>query len=249
MKIAILGDSCLDRYRYGYCDRLSPEAPVPILKFSDIQEKVGMAANVEKNLCSLGFDTTLYTNQEKIIKERFIEKRSMQQLLRVDYEILPLNKIDYLENIDFNQYDGLVISDYDKGFITEDSVKNILKIVKNRKPIFVDSKKKNLSCYEGCIIKINELENSLVTNWPNKYEKIVTLGSAGALYKNKLYKSSKVEVFDVCGAGDSFISGLVYGFFKNDGNLEKSIVLANKVASISVKHFGNYAVTEDEIRI
>lgn len=250
MKVVIIGDSCIDRYRYGVCDRLSPEAPVPILNFDYSEEKMGMACNVQNNLISLGIQTILFTNDTKIVKERFIEKRNMQQLLRVDYEhVVKSFDINHLKNLKLEQYDAIIISDYNKGFITKDTANAIIEYINNKKPIFVDSKKKNLSCYENCIIKINKLENSLVTEWPNNYEKIVTLGSDGALYKDYVYKAKKVEVFDVCGAGDSFISGLVYGYLLNNGDFEKSIKIANSVAEISVQHYGNYAVKKEEICI
>jgi D-beta-D-heptose 7-phosphate kinase/D-beta-D-heptose 1-phosphate adenosyltransferase len=246
MKVLVIGDSCIDRYRYGTCERISPEAPVPILNFCNFEDKKGMAANVAENLISLNLNVNLFTNKEQIIKERFIESKSMQQLLRVDYENLPIKEAK-IENINLDDYSAIVISDYNKGFLQKNSIQDIIKINNNKKPIFVDSKKKDLSFYENCIIKINKLENSLVHKWPNNYTKIVTIGSNGAIYNNKIFKSKKVEVFDVCGAGDSFLSGLVYGYLKNEGNIEKSIEIANLVASISTKHYGNYSVKETEI--
>jgi D-beta-D-heptose 7-phosphate kinase/D-beta-D-heptose 1-phosphate adenosyltransferase len=249
MKVLVIGDSCIDRYTYGVCERISPEAPVPILNFINVEEKLGMAANVEKNLSSLGMQTTLLTNHEKIIKERFVEKRNMQQLLRVDYESLPLKKLDIelLKNIEMDSFDAIVISDYDKGFITNDIIDSIIIKNKNILPIFVDSKKKDLSRFINCIIKVNETEEKNVIKWPDNCKKIVTLGSIGAKYCEKIYKGKKVEVFDVCGAGDSFLAGLVLGFLSLN-NLEKAIQLANKVAAVSVSHHGVYAVNKDEIR-
>lgn len=249
MKILVIGDSCIDRYKYGICERISPEAPIPILNFISTEDKLGMVANVEKNLLSLGANTTLLTNEEKIIKERFIEKRNMQQLLRVDYESLPLKKLDItlLEDIDIRSFDAIVLSDYDKGFLTHDVIESIINKNGDLLPIFVDSKKKDLSSFNNCIIKINESEEKNVINWPKNCEKIVTLGSAGAKYNQKIYKGKKIEVFDVCGAGDSFLAGLVIGFL-NLNNIEKAIQLANEVAAISVSHHGVYAVSKDEIR-
>lgn len=250
MKVIIIGDSCIDRYRYGKCNRISPEAPIPILNFEYSEDKMGMACNVENNMVSLGIETLLFTNVIKSIKERFIEKTNMQQLLRVDYEYnTEIFDINILNKINFESYDAIIISDYDKGFVTYDVAKQIIKHIDNKKTIFVDSKKKDLSCYENCVIKINKLENSLVTKWPNNCDKIITLGNNGALYQDVIYESKKVEVFDVCGAGDSFISGLVYGYLITNGNLKQSIKIANSVAEISVQHYGNYAVKKEEICI
>ena len=64
-KILVIGDSCTDVYNYGTCDRISPEAPVPILKTTYIEEKPGMALNVQKNLEAFGHETMILTNFEK----------------------------------------------------------------------------------------------------------------------------------------------------------------------------------------
>jgi bifunctional ADP-heptose synthase (sugar kinase/adenylyltransferase) len=84
LKILVIGDSCTDIYNYGTCDRISPEAPVPVLRTTFKEEKPGMALNVQKNLEALGHKTMIITNPETIKKERFVDQRTMQHLLRVD---------------------------------------------------------------------------------------------------------------------------------------------------------------------
>ena len=78
LKILIIGDSCTDMYNYGTCDRISPEAPVPVLRTTFREEKPGMALNVQKNLEAMGHETMIITNTEKIVKERFVDQRTMQ---------------------------------------------------------------------------------------------------------------------------------------------------------------------------
>ena len=68
-KILLIGDRCEDVYHYGTCDRLSPEAPVPILKECRIEYKMGMSSNVKMNLESFGFDTIHFHNTEIIKKQ------------------------------------------------------------------------------------------------------------------------------------------------------------------------------------
>ena len=63
----------------------------------------------------------------------------------------------------------------------------------------------------------------------------------------KLYPAEKVNVFDVVGAGDTFLSALVY-FYLTLGEIEKSIPLANKAASIAVSNFGTYALKPQDIQ-
>ena len=114
-KVLLIGDSCTDEYVYGICERLNPEAPVPILKKTRVERQMGMAWNVRENLMSFGVEVYILTQEERIIKRRFIDERYNQQLLRVDVEN-PTKPLDY--DLPENNFDALVISDYDKGFIT-----------------------------------------------------------------------------------------------------------------------------------
>ena len=86
MKVLLLGDSCEDEYIYGSCDRISPEAPVPVMNLGRVETKTGMAGNVCLNLQAFNLDITFLTNTEKIIKTRFIDEKSNYQILRVDDE-------------------------------------------------------------------------------------------------------------------------------------------------------------------
>ena len=83
-KIDLIGDSCMDVYHYGICERLSPEAPVPVLKENRRISQPGMSWNVRLNLESFGDLVMHYTNNEKIFKHRFIDNRYNQHLLRWD---------------------------------------------------------------------------------------------------------------------------------------------------------------------
>ena len=84
--VLLIGDSCTDEYVYGTCERLNPEAPVPILKFNRKETNDGMAMNVRKNLMSFGMKVYVLTNEERITKTRYIDERSNQHILRVDDE-------------------------------------------------------------------------------------------------------------------------------------------------------------------
>ncbi len=107
-------------------------------------------------------------------------------------------------------------------------------------------KRKILGCYENCIIKINEKEKREVTNLPKNYSLIVTLGERGALYNNKIYPTNKVEVFDVCGAGDTFISALC-SYYICSKNMIESIMFANRCSGFVVQKFGTYAIKKDDL--
>lgn len=237
-KILLIGDSCVDEYVYGTCERLNPEAPVPILKFRRKESKNGMAWNVRDNLQAFGMEVYMLTNKEKIYKTRYIDEKYNHQILRVDIED-PLSPMEY--EIPNEKYDALVISDYDKGFITQ---QKLFEVVFNSKiPVFVDSKKTILP-ESNCFIKINDNESKLLKS---KHDNIiVTRGSGGAEYDGVIYPGEKVSVFDVCGAGDTFLSALVY-FYLECGTIEKAIPYANKAAAIAVQNFGTYVLSGDDI--
>ena len=245
--VLVIGDSCEDIYHYGICERMSPEAPVPILKETKTEIKPGMSANVVENLHAFGMKIVHVTNKEPIRKHRFVDDRFKQHLLRVDegeHRQLSAINIKEMKSI-AKSIDAVVISDYNKGFLSSRDCREITRYFKG-KPIFVDSKKINLSCFEGAIIKINKQEYEKVVSIPNNAELIITLGSKGALYDDKLYKTDTVEVFDVCGAGDVFLSALAYDFLLTK-NLENAIIFANRCASHSVSKFGTHILTKKEI--
>ena len=241
LQILLIGDSCQDVYVYGTCDRISPEAPVPVLLEQHRHTMPGMAANVKANLEVLGCDVDFITNDALITKTRYIDSRSGQQLLRVDNEA---DLIPWSGRIasDLNDYDAVVFSDYNKGFLTYDNIKALLENYDG--PVFVDTKKTDLSVFKGCYVKINELESKRISK--DTEHLIVTLGSKGAKYKDQMYATPAVEVSDVCGAGDTFLAALAYKHTL-EGNIDSSIEFANKAASLTVQHLGVYAPTLEEI--
>jgi bifunctional ADP-heptose synthase (sugar kinase/adenylyltransferase) len=242
--VLLVGDSCLDVYHYGICERMSPEAPVPVFKETSQENRLGMSGNVKLNLESLGFNVTHLHNTEEIKKHRFIEERYGQQLFRHDEG--EKSKVKPLQSIPDGEFDAVVVSDYNKGFITPDSFKYLKKQLSPSTPFFVDSKKRDLRIFENCILKINELEASRAA-FEETQEVVITLGSKGASWKNKIFKTDKVDVFDVCGAGDVFLAALVYGYL-NYRDMQKAIILANKCASLSVTKMGTYVLKSSDIK-
>lgn len=241
-KVLLIGDSCVDEYVYGTCERLNPEAPVPILKYTKKETRRGMAWNVRENLKSFGMEVYMLTNEEKIIKTRYVDEKYNYQILRVDNETQLKPMSCELPKGEFN---AIVISDYNKGFLDKEK---IYEIVKNSKcPVFIDSKKTDLCLpyKKDCYVKINDVEyKNLIKEIHNI---IVTKGSNGAQYNGKLYEAEKVNVFDVVGAGDTFLSALVY-FYLFCGRIEDAIPYANKAAAIAVTHPGTYVLKEKDVK-
>lgn len=249
MKVLVIGDGCKDVFRYGKCDRLSPEAPVPIFKPVFSASNGGMAVNVYKNLQALGVEVDIITNSG-ITKTRFVDEVSNQMLLRVD-EDDEVEGIEYskLLTIDYAQYNAVVISDYNKGFLSEDDIEYI---GKKHPVVFIDTKKKMGDWIQHVFcIKINEKEfneNSEYFNGRinNKYI-IVTKGKKGCTLNYTLdFPIDKHDVRDLSGAGDTFIAALVADYIKNN-DIYEAIKFANKCASWVVTQKG--VVTVDITKI
>ena len=248
-KILVIGDACLDVYHFGNCTRLSPEAPVPIFQLLRKEERRGMAANVVDNLKGLNNKVDVVVNEQKIYKNRYIDEKTKQHLLRIDEgDAEPVKHIteEMINNMQFSEYDALVISDYNKGFLSQREI-NIL-LEKATCPIFVDSKKSDLSMLKNCFVKINKSEYKKLKKKPNFGNLIVTLGKDGAWWEteDKYFKTEQTEIFDVCGAGDTFLAAFVTAYLSCE-NIEKSIIFANKCAAISVKHLGTYVLKRSDL--
>ena len=110
--------------------------------------------------------------------------------------------------------------------------------------MFIDTKKTDLARFEGAVVKINSLENSLAKTLPSQC--IVTLGKQGCEYAGQIYAAPQVEVVDVCGAGDTFLAALVYQYLKTN-QIPEALLFANRAASVTVRHMGVYAPTLKEI--
>lgn len=178
-KILVVGDLMLDRYWKGSVNRISPEAPVPIIDINLCEDKPGGAANVAKNLSDFGMEVTLVgiigkdeaaddlkknissldikflpiidPNIRTTLKLRVIDRN--KQLIRIDHEdINASSKIDDLNKSIMsyiNDFDGIIFSDYDKG-VVKPIIKNILDYCKeNNIKTFIDPKGTSFDCYKN----------------------------------------------------------------------------------------------------
>ena len=238
-KILLLGDSCYDEYHTGTVSRISPEAPVPVFDLGSSVIKRGMAYNVYNNLVNLGTRVDIITEYRER-KHRYIEDKTGQQLIRVDEKI----KTEHIDTADedVSMYDAVVISDYNKGFVAEGDIKDFR--AKYNGPIFVDTKKTNLAQFDGCFVKINQYEFEAAETLTD--DLIVTYGSKKVEYKNRTYLPPSVETHDVCGAGDTFLAGLVFKYLESY-DIDAAIKFAMDAAAITVQHRGVYAPTLDEV--
>lgn len=242
-KILVIGESCIDVFTYGDCKRLSPEAPVPVM--SDITRKmnVGMAGNVKGNLevMSNGYYIECICQAEVIVKTRYIDRKTNHMFLRVDegeYGTMMQFRLTEAVIEQIKEADAVVVSDYDKGFLTEDLLQQI---AEHARFAVLDSKKKlhpdTIMAYD--FVKLNELEweRNKTNNRQLLLKMIVTLGPKGAKYMGTLYPTEPKETIDVSGAGDTFLAAFATKYLEtNDVNI--SITFANKMSAIVVSKRG-----------
>lgn len=209
-RILVIGDVCLDKF--VYCDfiRICPESPVPLLSEKYSIQNLGMAGNVASNLLSLGISHDLLTpdrNDKISTKVRYVDEKTNVMFFRVDDDIENSESIN-IKNIDFSKYDAVIVSDYDKGFLTHNSIHHIC----NEHPhVFVDTKKPISNWANPKYFKINnhEWKNS---NYYEAENVIVTMGKQGCYYNKRYYSTTEYNSYDVSGAGDTFLATLVSAY-------------------------------------
>jgi rfaE bifunctional protein kinase chain/domain len=180
-RLLVVGDIMLDRYWFGDVSRISPEAPVPVVRVERREERLGGAANVARNAVALGADTGLLgvvgsdeagdavdqlladlriasylkrdASMSTIIKLRVIGRQ--QQLLRIDFENLPADTVLRDKLTQFNallpDYDVIVLSDYAKGSLV--NVADMIAWARDLgKPTLVDPKGEDFTRYRGASV-------------------------------------------------------------------------------------------------
>jgi len=187
-RVLVVGDAMLDRYWYGAVDRISPEAPVPVVRVTRTEERVGGAANVASNIVALGAKASLLTvvgddeashQLEKLVaksgitpyfgrdamlkttvKLRVIGRQ--QQLIRLDFENTPENEALASQSSTFETlcpaHDAVLFSDYGKGGLTHISI--MIDYAKAAgKVVLIDPKGSDYSRYKNAsVITPNRLE-------------------------------------------------------------------------------------------
>lgn len=244
MKILVIGELCVDRFIYCDVKRLSPEAPVPVLNPVETIKNRGMAGNVVENLKVLNTDAEVihWSQNENIVKTRYVDKKSNHMFMRVDDEKIPCKGIGFIspnQKKTISESDIVIISDYDKGYVSESKIKEISSL---SKLCLMDSKKK--LNYETLIdvdfVKLNYEEylnnKEICDKNPEKF--IITKGRNGTTYNGIDYPSlNPQETIDVSGAGDTFIATFALKY-KITGNVSDSIDYTNKVCAYVVNKKG-----------
>lgn len=268
LRIAVVGDLILDRYIFGEVTRISPEAPVQILKITGTRENPGGAGNVVENLKGLGCEVSSFYGEGTPIKTRIMA--GDHHLLRMDDEDAPkwmhwddMNDIGLGYGVKSGKYNCVVISDYGKGTISSEVAVELINLcVENDVPIVVDSKQK-LGMFTGAtIVKCNIKEwaaqgiigpfgwmkdhaipNLIVTEGDKGME---YYGHDGSLELSGYVPGLKTEICDVCGAGDTVTA--ILGICQAIGmTISAACELANIAASEVCRHPGVHSITKEEL--
>lgn len=205
-KVLVLGDVMLDRYWFGATNRISPEAPVPVVKVQEREDRAGGAANVAMNIANLNVPVTLHglvgnddagRALDKLLSEHSIQNQCVavdshptitklrilsrhQQLLRLDFE-------EGFHNLDcqallaklaaeITAYGALILSDYGKG--TLDTVQQMIQIARQANvPVLIDPKGTDFERYRGAtLLTPNMSEFEAVAGHCNDEGEIVAKG-------------------------------------------------------------------------
>jgi bifunctional ADP-heptose synthase (sugar kinase/adenylyltransferase) len=260
-KILVIGETCLDQNIYVETVKINPECPSLVVRPIGETQVEGMAANVYNNLVSLGISKssilTIFPYVD-IVKKRIIEKSSNYTLLRIDEDDGIIEKYkSQFKRADFDdvieQVGIVVISSYNKNFLTIDDIKYISDECRKRNvKIFYDGKfilggwSKDIYC-----VKINRAEYQDQLKAGIKPEDrcvnlITTRGADGTVFNGKTYPTGKVINPSPCGCGDCVLAALVYGFYKG-WDFEKSIPFANKVGQVAASKPGTVTVSQQEV--
>jgi len=238
-KVLVIGESCTDIFVYGTSNRKSPEGKGPV--FVPIRETygAGMAANVANNLGAMEIDVDIYSDTGNIIKTRYVNQNTNELYLRMD-ENDSVNRINISQLSNISQYDAIIISDYCKGFLTEDDIASIASL----HPLVILDTKKKLGdwCRDLKFIKINRLEwevsKDVIRDNEWLFDKIIcTLDKTGTAYKHTTYPVKPIKKADVSGAGDTFTAGFVARYLDSK-DISTSIEWGNYCAGEVIKKKG-----------
>lgn len=180
-RVLVVGDAMLDRYWFGAVDRISPEAPVPVVRVTREEERLGGAANVALNVKTLGAQATLLTvvgdDEPARLLRRLLEQQGVtallgsdpklytivklrvigraQQLIRIDFENQPDHEVLATMASDYERvlplHDAVLFSDYGKGGLT-----HIPRMIDEARaagrPVLVDPKGSDYARYAGASV-------------------------------------------------------------------------------------------------
>lgn len=253
-KILVVGDLMVDRYHFGTVTRISPEAPIPVVKIVEERSFMGGAGNVIENLLALGAEVKCPMAPAAIpVKNR---------LMVGDTQVARWDESDELPPVDLEAIDqavlhwrpdAVVISDYGKGAITYE-VNEVLADLKV--PTFIDTKRnpEDFQIFEEATFFPNQKE---FDEYRKEYSQVYMLLGGVILKRGPLgiqrwldgavfesYPAWAERVVSVCGAGDTVLAGFTYAYVTGH---EAPVAFANAAAAVVVGKPWTSTATVEEI--
>jgi D-glycero-beta-D-manno-heptose-7-phosphate kinase len=297
-RVLVLGDLMLDRYIWGAVSRISPEAPVPVVEVKKDSLCLGGAGNVAQNLRSLGAEPILVgvvgdDPEGRWVRDNAVESRGVffdksrpttvktriiahhQQVVRVDLEqkgVLSARlEKKILGFIRQEKYDGLLISDYNKGIVTASLMAGALPLAKEKGiSVFADPKVSHFRLYSAVtLITPNHFEAEKIVGHGCRTDAeveqagaeilsliscrylIIKRGEQGMTVFEQKKRPLHIptvarEVFDVTGAGDTVIAAATLALLSG-ATIGEAARIANAAAGIVVGKIGTATVTPPEL--
>lgn len=213
--VLVVGDVMLDRYVFGDCQRISPEAPVPVVKVSKRQDKLGGAANVARNIAHLGGkvellgvigdddNAELFTSileKEAIQHSLCVQAQSptttklrvisrQQQVVRVDFEerstVLAAQTLRDTFDKVVGKHDVVIFSDYDKGAL-QFIEEMIQSAKKHKKVVLADPKQPDLAAYSGADVITPNLGEFIKAGGNASSESLLQDSAQKLMHKHKI---------------------------------------------------------------
>lgn len=264
--ILVAGDVCDDIYLFSNEKKTNPEHSSPIYKISSKFVRPGMSLNIQQNLYNMNVTPGLLHNSKTRIQKTRLYYNN-EYISRIDddsFEPIDSNKFlckQVIANLSY--YDGIIVSDYGKGFWTKETL-SVLN--DTEKLVFIDPyATTSLAHYPKCFCITPNYEEGKALTGETSYNKIcekiaqvvnceyvvLKVGEKGSfLYKKGweapiLFPAVPVKCIDPCGAGDTFIAALSAHYMQN-GNITDAIICANRAASLTVNQLGVYSPTQEE---
>jgi D-beta-D-heptose 7-phosphate kinase/D-beta-D-heptose 1-phosphate adenosyltransferase len=277
LRILVYGDVMLDEYVHGVIERISPEAPVPVLLETHCEYRAGGAANVAANVAALGAQVTLVApvaaDQRgdilwKVVadsvkthfvtassvttrKTRFVAQRG-HYALRVDQDGELTNEASVIKALDWitSGFDAIIVSDYAKGAVTPGTMQALRA---KGVPIFVDPKQSDWRLYNGAFcLTPNMYEYCSAQYLVHPEQVLVTRGEHGMSFIRRGAEpidcpAVAQSVADVTGAGDTVIAAFTCAVTAGNDPID-AMRFANAAAGVAVSKSGTAAVTIAEAR-
>lgn len=306
IRVLVLGDLMIDEYLWGEVDRISPEAPVPIVSVKSETYTLGGAGNVINNLVAMGAGVSVVGTAGtgtagRMMLDKFEELgvdtggiidepdrpttkktrviASNQQVLRIDKETKKeissatlARLISFISSV-VSRVDLILISDYDKGLVTREIVKQTVAIARSHNIlVLADPKGLDFTKYSRVsVLTPNQKEAGIAAGIEIKTDHdliraglkimasadlerlVITCGRDGMMLLERGKDPARIasqarQVFDVSGAGDTVISILGLALAAGAG-FEESAAIANAAAGIVVGKVGTATASPDELQL